>query len=143
MARQLLENVQPVGVLQIQGHRPFVAVQILEIRAVPIHEIWGVVAARHFDLDDLCTPVRQLPDGRGPGAGAREVEDGVRCQRCGCGGLAHRCSLSAGPVRRTGEARTSCGNVDDQVRSQCVPSPLCLMGRLSVPRLSTRRVIIP
>jgi hypothetical protein len=75
LARQLLENVEPFGALQIQSHRPFVAVQILKIRTVPIHEIRGVVAARHFDLDDLSAPVRQLPDGRGPGAGAGEVEN--------------------------------------------------------------------
>ena len=96
VARQLLENVEPFGELQIQGHRPFVTVQILEIRAVAIHEIRGSVAG-----------------------------------------------LSAGPVRRIGEARTGRGNVDDQGRPPRRPRPLCLTGRFGVPRRSTRRVIIP
>src|SRR5262249_27223441 len=55
------------------------------LHCVPIHEIWGVVAARHFDLDDLRAPVRQLPHGRGPGAGAGEVEDCILGKRLGAG----------------------------------------------------------
>src|SRR6266446_8074976 len=53
------------------------ATSSLEIRAVPIHEIRRVVAARQFDLDDLRAPVRQLPDSRGSRASAGEVEDFV------------------------------------------------------------------
>jgi len=32
-------------------------------------------------LDDLRTPIRQLPNGRGAGAGAGEVEDGILGER--------------------------------------------------------------
>src|SRR5439155_22946972 len=94
-----------------------VAVQILEIRAMPIHEIRGVVASRHFDLDDLRAPVRQLPGGRGPGAGTGEVDDFILGKRFGRWCVAHRCCLSASPVLLTCEAMTSRGNVDAQACS--------------------------
>src|SRR5262245_59563205 len=70
-------------------------------------EIRGVVASRHFDLDDLRTPVRQLPDGRGPGVGAGEVEVGIFSRRFGSRGWTHRGGLSAGPGLRSEEARPS------------------------------------
>ena len=60
--------------LQVQRHRPLVAVQVLEIGSIAaaaggVHQL-----ARRLDLDDLRAPIGELAHRRRPGAMSRQVD---------------------------------------------------------------------
>ncbi len=63
-------------VLQIERHRAFVAVQILEIRAMAraARLFAGGILHQRIDLDDIGAPVRELPHAGRPGADPGEIE---------------------------------------------------------------------
>ena len=75
---EALEHFEARRVLQVQRHGPFVAVQILEIRALAwaARLLAGRVFQQRVDLDDIGPPIRQLPDASGPGSNAGEIEHG-------------------------------------------------------------------
>ena len=73
-----LEDFEAFRVLQVEGHRALVAVQVLEIGAMA--RAAGLLAAailqQGIDLDDIGAPIRQLPHAGRPGADAGEVKHG-------------------------------------------------------------------
>ena len=75
---EALEHFEALRVLQVQRHRPLVAVQILEVRALPraARLLASRILQQRVDLDDVGAPVRQLPHAGGPGADAGEIEHG-------------------------------------------------------------------
>src|SRR5262249_49176853 len=79
---ELEEDVPPFLALEVEGHCALVAVEVLEVEAVPAatNNI-AVCRAGRLDLDHLGAPVRQLTHGSGSGAVRREVEHGQLCER--------------------------------------------------------------
>ena len=75
---EALEHFEALRVLQVERHRPLVAVQILEVRALPrpARLLATRILQQRVDLDDVGAPVRQLPHAGGPGANAGEIEHG-------------------------------------------------------------------
>jgi hypothetical protein len=69
----LLQDRDALGLLQIERERALVAVQVLEVEPVPRKRLIRIVTRLH--LDDRRAHVRELADGRGPGARPREVDD--------------------------------------------------------------------
>ena len=72
-------------VLEVQGHRPLVAVQVLEVRPVPCaaHAAGLVDRFRCLDLDDVGAPVRELAHGGRSGTHTGEIEHREACERHG------------------------------------------------------------
>lgn len=70
------EHFQALGVFQVQRDGAFVAVQILEVRAVAraARLLAGGVLQQRIDLDDIGAPIRELAHTGRPGADAGEVE---------------------------------------------------------------------
>jgi len=64
--RETPEHLEAFGVLQVERHRAIVAMQILEIRtaARAAGLLAGGVLQQRIDLDDIGTPVRELPHAR-------------------------------------------------------------------------------
>ena len=82
--------------LEVEHHRPLVAVQVLVVEAVAIADVAGAVA-RRLDADHLGAPVGEVPDAGRPGPRDREVEhaDPAERQLAGpgsgrCGHVVHR-----------------------------------------------------
>src|SRR5204863_1119443 len=75
---QPLKYFEPLRVLQVQRHRPLVAVQILKVRAAAraARLFAAGILQQRIDLDDVGAPVRQLADAGRPRADAGEVEHG-------------------------------------------------------------------
>ena len=73
-----LKTFKPPGILQVERHRPLVAVQVLEIRAMarPARLLAGGILYQGVDLDDVGAPIRELAHAGRPGADAGEVEHG-------------------------------------------------------------------
>src|SRR5256885_16621434 len=80
------EDRHALLVLQVEGDRALVAVQVLEVRAVarPAHR-FALDARRRFDLDDVSTEIPELAHAGGPGTNARRTED-AKARRRGGGG---------------------------------------------------------
>ena len=76
--RQPPEHLEALGVLQVERHRPLVAVQILEVRAAAraARLFAAGVLQQGIDLDDIGAPVRELPHAGRPGADAGQIEHG-------------------------------------------------------------------
>lgn len=76
LGSQPLEHREALGVLQVQGHRPLVAVQVLEIGALAgaARLLTAGVVGQGIDLDDIGAPVGQLTDGRRSRANAGQVK---------------------------------------------------------------------
>jgi hypothetical protein len=76
-AGQLLRQHQVVGVLQVEGDRPLVAVDAEVVRGDPVADRRlpgaGVVAGGALDLHDLGAEVGEQHRGIGPGEDPREV----------------------------------------------------------------------
>ena len=72
------EDLEPLGVFQVQRHCALVAVQILEIRTVPrpARLIAATILQQRVDLDDVGAPISQLAYAGRPGADAGEIEHG-------------------------------------------------------------------
>ena len=80
--------------LEVQRHRPLVAMEVLEVEAMALagHHRSRILSGRRLDLDHIGAPVGELAHGRRPRAGTSEVEDldmGER-QRGGHGGSGFR-----------------------------------------------------
>src|SRR5207253_3205934 len=76
LPRELLEDLDTLGILEVERHAPLVAVQVLEVEAVAraAHAV-ARATARHLDLDGVRPPVHELAHAGRAGAGARQVED--------------------------------------------------------------------
>ncbi len=72
---ELEEDRAALLALQVQCHRPLVAVQILEIRAVAAAAGGVDQFARGLDLDHLRAPIGELAHRRRPGAVGGQVND--------------------------------------------------------------------
>ncbi len=71
------EGLDPLGVLQVERHRPLVAVQVLEVRAAArAAELLAGILQQGVDLDDISAPVRELTRAGRTGPDAGEVEHG-------------------------------------------------------------------
>ena len=59
---QALEGLKSPGILQVERHRPLVAVQVLEIRTMAraARLLAGGILYQGVDLDDVGTPIREL-----------------------------------------------------------------------------------
>ena len=71
------QDVQCTGLLEVQGHRTLVAVDVLKVAAAAVggeHGFVGVNARRGFDADDVCAEVGQHAHAVGAGANARQVQ---------------------------------------------------------------------
>ena len=68
----------PLGLLQVERHRALVAVQVLEVGAVPrtARLLAAGIFRQRVDLDDVGAPVRELPHAGRPGADAGQIEHG-------------------------------------------------------------------
>ena len=66
------------GLLQIEGHRPLVAMEVLEVRTVPraAHAFGLVGHGGRLDLDDPGSPVRELAHCGRAGPHPGEIEHG-------------------------------------------------------------------
>ncbi|MGY4334582.1 hypothetical protein ACVWWG_008999 [Bradyrhizobium sp. LB7.2] len=84
---EALEHGKPALVLQVQRHRPLVAMQILEIGAPPrpARLFAAGILGQRVDLDHAGAPVRELPHAGGPGPDAGQIEYGEARQ--GFGGM--------------------------------------------------------
>jgi hypothetical protein len=73
-----LEYLEAFRVLQVERHRAFIAVQVLEIRSLAraARLLAGSVLQQRVDLDDVGAPVRELPYAGRSRADAGEVEHG-------------------------------------------------------------------
>ena len=78
LLRQPPEHLEALRVFQVERHRPLVAVQILEVRAVAraARLFAAGVLQQGIDLDDIGAPVRELPHAGRPGADAGQIEHG-------------------------------------------------------------------
>jgi hypothetical protein len=72
------EDIPALGIFQIERHRALVAVQILEVGTVAraARLLSGGVLRQRIDLDDIRSPVRQLPHAGRSGPDAGQVENG-------------------------------------------------------------------
>ena len=74
--RQLLEDGDALGRLEVERDAALVAVQVEEVGAVratpPIASSSPLL--RHLDLDDVGAPIGEMPRRRRPGARARQVD---------------------------------------------------------------------
>jgi hypothetical protein len=75
---QAVEDLEALRLLQVERHRSLVAVQVLEVRAVPrpTHLLAAGLLQQCIDLDDVRTPIRQLPHAGRAGPDAGEIEHG-------------------------------------------------------------------
>ena len=95
-------------VLEVQGHRPLVAVEVLEVRSVPCapHPAGLVDGLGGFDLDDVGTPVRELAHGGRTGAHPCQIEHReARERHVGSGHGPSIVRIGRGTGRRAGRAR--------------------------------------
>ena len=74
---ELLEDLDAARVLEVERHRPLVAVQVLEVELVA-REVFLLLG---LDLDDVGAHLGELADAGGTGSRAGEVDDGVGRQR--------------------------------------------------------------
>jgi hypothetical protein len=76
--REPPKHIEALGILQIERHRPLVAVQILKVRTVarPARLFAAGILHQGIDLDHIGAPVRELPHAGRPGADAGEIEYG-------------------------------------------------------------------
>ena len=77
------EHLEALGVLQIEGHRPLVAVQILKIRALARSARLLAVGVfqQRIDLDDIGAPVGKLARAGRPRPHPRKIEHGQMIER--------------------------------------------------------------
>jgi hypothetical protein len=73
MLHEPQQDVASLGLLQVEAQAALVAVEVLEIRPVtcPARRVAWLKLSRHFDLDDIGTPVSKLPDAGWARADAR------------------------------------------------------------------------
>ena len=85
--RHRQENLAALVGLEIERHRPLVAVKVLEVEAVAGagHHRARIPARRRLDLDHIGPPVGKLAHGRRPRPGAGKVEDPDMGERQGGG----------------------------------------------------------
>jgi hypothetical protein len=91
VADELEEDLASLRRLQVEGHRPLVAVEVLEIRALArtAHALVRVDARRRFDLDHVGAEVGELLDAGRAGADAGEVEHAQAGERTRGGDVRH------------------------------------------------------
>ena len=71
------EDLQAFRLFKVERHRPLVAVQVLEVRALArAAELLPAILQNRIDLDDVGAPIRQLPHAGRTGPDAGEVEHG-------------------------------------------------------------------
>ncbi len=87
---ELHEDRDAPLVLQVEGDRALVAVQVLEVRTVAraAHRL-ALDARRRFDLDDVRPEIGELAHAGGPCAHARKIEDAKARKRGGGGNVGH------------------------------------------------------
>ena len=73
VAHQALQDRHALCGLQVERHAAFVAVQVLEVRAMPF-AAHSCIALRRLDLDDFSAPIGKLPHRSRPGADAGQVD---------------------------------------------------------------------
>ena len=68
---------------QIERDAALVAMQVLEIAGMAraADRIAGLEPLRRLDLDDVGAPIRELAHASGPGAHARQIENGEAGER--------------------------------------------------------------
>src|SRR6185437_1080125 len=70
---QRAQNLDPRGLFEVERDAALVAVQVLEIEAMPLAAEALVLGG--LDLDDLGAPVRELTHAGRPRAHARQIDD--------------------------------------------------------------------
>src|SRR5260221_563531 len=100
---QPVQDLERLRLLEIEGDAPLVAVQVLEIGAVP-RAAEPAIALGRFDLDDFRAPIGELAHAGGAGAHARQIDD----LEAGKRELAHDASLICA---------TLCGSISSQTLS--------------------------
>jgi hypothetical protein len=80
---QAREDLARLGQLQVQRHRPLIAVQVLHVGAMPrpAHAFIGIDPRRRLDLDDVGTEIGELLDAGRPGPYPGQVEDAKARER--------------------------------------------------------------
>ena len=71
------QDVQSAGLLEVQGHRALVAVDVLEVAAAAVggkHGFIGINARRGLYANHVCAEIRQHAHAIGAGAHARQVQ---------------------------------------------------------------------
>ncbi len=72
-----LEHREPPSVLQIERHRPLVAVQVLEVRAATRAAEWlAAIFQQGIDLDDIGAPIGELTHAGRSGTDPGQIEHG-------------------------------------------------------------------
>ena len=72
---QSFQHLDAARMLQIQGERALVAMQVLEVRAPAGPEsVFGSVRCRHLNLDDVGAPVGELLDARRTGTDTGQID---------------------------------------------------------------------
>src|SRR6185437_16318083 len=92
--RQPVQHLETFGILEVERDAALVAVEVLEIGAVP-RAAEPAIALDRFDLDDLGAPIGELPYAGRAGADTRQIDD----LEAGTRELAHDASLLRGPLR--------------------------------------------
>ena len=82
--------------LQVQRHRPLVAVQVLEVEAMAVAGDLLAVGRRRLDLDHIGAPVGEMPHAGGSGARQRQVQHLQPVQRHAASAPGLSMVLSAG-----------------------------------------------
>ena len=103
------ERGEPLRALQVQRDAALVAVDVLEVRPVPLpaHAFAGVRLLRRLDLDGVGAPVRELPHAGRARPDASQIEHGDG------GEGTHRAASSLGPACARPAGRCTGAIMDD------------------------------
>ena len=128
--RQAQQHVTAARRLEVQGQRPLVPVQVLEVAAVPgfVGRAVGGVAGRRLHPDDVGPPVGQLADAGRAGPRHGEVDDPDVAER----EMPHPNDGTHDPARRPAGPPGTCPDPRAvRAAARCAPARCCACARCS------------